>query len=95
MKGKTDHRPRSRKLQRLMLNKNVLEATRERMAWLHDRFEYIVCAWSGGKDSTVQMELALEAARACDRLPLKVLWIDQEAEYGSTVELARPHSGPT
>jgi len=44
---------------------------------------------SGGKDSTVVLELAIEAARELGRLPVMACFLDQESEYQSTVEHMR------
>lgn len=41
---------------------------------------------SGGKDSTVLFHLALMVAEERGRLPLKVFWLDQEAEWQATVD---------
>ena len=54
------------------LDDDVLTAGRKRMAMLFDEFEEIVVNFSGGKDSTVILELALEEARKRNRLPLNV-----------------------
>lgn len=35
---------------------------------------------SGGRDSTVVFEMALIVAKEKNRLPLKVFWLEQEAE---------------
>jgi len=59
---------------------------KRRLAWLMDEFPWFWIAVSGGKDSTVLFHLALEVARAKDRLPLNVFWIDQEAEWQGTVD---------
>ena len=64
---------------------NVLEMAKRRIAWLLDEFPNFFVAVSGGKDSTVLFHLALQVAREKGRLPLKVFWIDQEAEWASTV----------
>lgn len=74
---------------RIYLQDTVLEAAKRRLGWVFDEFPNVVCNVSGGKDSTVLFHLALEVAREKDRLPLKVLWIDQEAEWASTVEIVR------
>ena len=39
---------------------------------------------SGGKDSTVVFNLAMIVAKERNRLPLKVFWLDQEAEWEAT-----------
>lgn len=74
---------------KIFLKKNVLEAARERISWLFDEFEDVVVSVSGGKDSTVVYHLCLEEAKRRNRLPLKVMWVDQEAEWTSTVEWVR------
>lgn len=68
---------------------NVLEAAKARIEWIFSEFEDVCVSWSGGKDSTVILHLTLEIAEKLGRLPVPVLWIDQEAEWGSVVELAR------
>ena len=53
---------------------------------LFDEFENVVIGMSGGKDSTVVFNLALQVAREKNRLPLAVMWVDQEAEWQGTVD---------
>jgi len=65
---------------------NVLEKTKERINFLFDEFEEVCVSISGGKDSTVILNLCLDIARERNRLPLSVLWIDQEAEWQYTVD---------
>lgn len=67
----------------------VLDAARARIAWLFDEFATVAVSFSGGKDSTVLFHLTLEEARRRDRLPLPVLWLDQECEFESTVNYTR------
>lgn len=64
----------------------VYEAALDRIRYIFDEFPNIVVGYSGGKDSTVVFELAMIVAKEKNRLPLKVLWIDQELEWKSTVE---------
>ncbi|MDD5220711.1 MAG: phosphoadenosine phosphosulfate reductase family protein [Candidatus Bipolaricaulis sp.] len=71
------------------LNKNVYESAIERINWLFDEFENIIVNVSGGKDSTVVYNLSLNIARERNRLPLNVLFIDQEAEWDATIEQIR------
>ena len=68
------------------LQKDVLTAARERTAFIFDEFEHVYFSFSGGKDSGVMLELALEEARKRDRLPLNVLLIDLEGHYNEHIE---------
>ncbi len=68
---------------------NVLDAAKRRIGWLFDEFPNVTVPISGGKDSTVVMNLAAEIAEAKGRLPLRVFFIDQEVEFRSTIEYLR------
>jgi predicted phosphoadenosine phosphosulfate sulfurtransferase len=70
-------------------NENVFEAGLKRINYLFDEFENIVVGYSGGKDSTIILHLALMVAEQRNRLPLKVLFIDQEAEWQGTIDLVK------
>lgn len=74
---------------KLYLNQNVLDAALDRIRWLYDEFEIVVCNISGGKDSTICLNLTLQVAEERNRLPLKVMFIDQEAEWNSVIEHLR------
>jgi len=66
-------------------DKTVLEAARERIAFVFDHYEDIIVSISGGKDSTVLAHLALvEARRRGRRIGLHFL--DEEVCYQSSVE---------
>jgi len=71
------------------LKENVLEAALRRIRWLFDEFEHIVVDFSGGKYSTVVMNLALQVAEEKNRLPLSVMFLDQEAEWQSVIDYVR------
>lgn len=66
--------------------KNVVEAGLERVERVFQEFEEVIVGFSGGKDSTVTLHLALDVAKKLNRLPLKVMWVDQEAEWQSTCD---------
>jgi predicted phosphoadenosine phosphosulfate sulfurtransferase len=71
------------------MREDVLEMARRRIRWLFREFDgNVMVSTSGGKDSTIVYHLALEAARELEMLPLKVCWIDQEAEWRATVEIS-------
>ena len=75
---------------RMYLKNNVWDEALKRIEWLFDEFPNIICNVSGGKDSTVIFHLCLQVARAKGRLPLKVRWLDQEAEWQATVDQIKP-----
>lgn len=62
----------------------VLEEARDRIRFLFDEFDEIIVQTSGGKDSTVIYELCKEIAIEKNRLPIRLMWIDQEAEWQGT-----------
>jgi len=68
---------------------NVFDAALDRIRWLFDEFPNVICGISGGKDSTVVFNLTLQVAREKGRLPLKVMFIDQEAEWQATIDQIR------
>jgi len=74
---------------KMFLKETVIEAARQRIAWLFDEFETVIVNFSGGKDSTIVYNLALEVARAKGRLPLPVFFIDQEGEWQSVIDYIR------
>lgn len=78
---------------RVYSDKSVLDAAKERIRWLFDEFKHVIVFTSGGKDSTVVFELALEAAKEKGRLPLSLLFLDQEIEWESTIDVVRHQMG--
>jgi predicted phosphoadenosine phosphosulfate sulfurtransferase len=74
---------------KIYLNQNVYEAALERITWLFREFPNVTVGFSGGKDSTVVFHLALEVARREGRLPLRVMFVDQEAEWQATIDQVR------
>jgi predicted phosphoadenosine phosphosulfate sulfurtransferase len=71
------------------LNCTVYEAALDRIRLVYDWCDDVCVSVSGGKDSTVLFELALIVAKERGRLPLKVFWLDQEAEWQATVDHVR------
>lgn len=74
---------------RVYLPETVLEAALARIRRLYTEFPEILVNFSGGKDSTVTLNLTLQVAQELDRLPVKVLFIDQEAEWESVITYIR------
>jgi len=77
--------PHASRTKRSYTKRTVLEAARARIRWLHTEFPRIIVNTSGGKDSTVVLHLTLEAAEELGRLPVPVLFLDQEAEWAHTI----------
>ena len=65
---------------------NVFDEALERIRMLYDFHDDVIVSMSGGKDSTVLFELCMIVAKERNRLPLKVFWLDQEAEWKATVD---------
>ena len=74
---------------KIYLSQNVFDAALERIRYLFDEFPNIIVNTSGGKDSTVILNLALQVAEERGRLPLKTMFIDQEAEWQTVIDHMR------
>jgi len=68
------------------LTVNVYERALERIREVYREGRRVVVMASGGKDSTVVMNLALIVAREFDRLPLQVVTRDEEVMFPGTYE---------
>ena len=68
------------------LDKNVYEAAVERFDFIYTHFDRVCVSFSNGKDSGVLLNLAIEAARKHNRLPVNVLYIDMEAQYKHAID---------
>lgn len=69
---------------KIYTDKNVLEAALERYDIIFDNFENVYFSVSGGKDSSVMLQLAARKAREYNR-KIDVLYIDLEAQYKATI----------
>ena len=76
-------------ISRITKSESVLVEARKRIDYLLDEFDKVVIAFSGGKDSTATLELALERAKLKNKLPLDVMFIDQEGEFSHAIEYIR------
>ena len=65
-------------------DKNVYEAAMERYETIFRHFDHIYFSVSGGKDSSIMLQLAAQAARRLGK-KLSVLYIDLEAQYQATI----------
>jgi predicted phosphoadenosine phosphosulfate sulfurtransferase len=66
-------------------NKNVYEASIERFEIAFNSFDNIYLSVSGGKDSSVMVQLANDVAKRLNKT-FDVLYIDLEAQYKKTIE---------
>jgi predicted phosphoadenosine phosphosulfate sulfurtransferase len=66
-------------LKKHVVDENVYDLAIERINHAYDLYDHIAVLFSGGKDSTVCVQLALEVARARNKLPLDVVTFDEEA----------------
>jgi predicted phosphoadenosine phosphosulfate sulfurtransferase len=77
------------------LTRNVYDLALDRLRLCFDRFDKVVVSFSGGKDSTACVQLALQVARETGRLPLDVYTFDEEAIPPETVDyMARVATNP-
>lgn len=76
-------------MSRFYLPQTVYDAALDRIRWLFDEFECVIVNISGGKDSTVVLNLSLQVAEEKGRLPLPVMFIDQEAEWETVIDHIR------
>lgn len=65
---------------------NVYDAAVQRIEYIFSRFEKVYVSFSGGKDSGILLNIAIDVATRMGRLPVHVLVIDMEAQYRRTVD---------
>lgn len=65
---------------------NVYEAAKDRLRMVLTQFQRVCVAFSGGKDSSVLLHLALEVSRELGRGEVHAVFIDLEGQYESTIE---------
>lgn len=70
---------------KVYLEKNVLDATFERLEFIFDNFDNVYFSVSGGKDSSVMVQLANMVAKKKNK-KFDVLYIDFEAQYKLTIK---------
>jgi predicted phosphoadenosine phosphosulfate sulfurtransferase len=67
-------------------DENVYEESLNRIRYIYDSFDKVIVSFSGGKDSTAVLNLTLQVAKEKNRLPLKVVFFDEEAIHPPTIE---------
>ena len=73
-------------LSKLAVEENVYEMALRRIRHVYDTFDHVQVSFSGGKDSTLVLNLALIVARERGKLPLDVVFWDEEAIHPETIE---------
>lgn len=68
---------------------DVHQAAKARIRLVFAHFEQVCVAFSGGKDSSVLLHLALEVADELGRGPVHALFIDLEGQYSATIDHVR------
>lgn len=71
------------------VDQDVWDAAIERTRYLFDSFDHVAVSFSGGKDSTATLHVALEVAAERGRLPLRVLHLDEECIPMETEQYVR------
>lgn len=67
-------------------NKNVYQLGLERTLYLFEQADRVAVAFSGGKDSTAVLHLAMKTAQLLGRPSIDVIFFDEEAIHPPTIE---------
>lgn len=70
----------------MVVKEDVVTLALERIEKVFKRYDAVSVLFSGGKDSTVVLELALMVAEAMGKLPLDVIFFDEEAIQPETID---------
>lgn len=71
------------------IDQDVYSLALERVRHAYSLFDHIAVSFSGGKDSTAVLNVTLEVARELGRLPLDVIFFDEEAVSQETIDYVR------
>lgn len=72
-------------MSKVYINKNVYEVALERFEYIFKHFDNYYFSVSGGKDSSIMLQLAAIQARKAG-VKFSVIYIDLEAQYKATIE---------
>jgi predicted phosphoadenosine phosphosulfate sulfurtransferase len=71
------------------LGKDTYEAALDRVRETYKRFDHVFVSFSGGKDSTATLHVALDVAHELGQLPLRVVFFDEECISYETEDYVR------
>tara|TARA_R110000868_G_scaffold337367_1_gene598270 strand:+ start:3549 stop:4718 length:1170 start_codon:yes stop_codon:yes gene_type:complete len=71
------------------IDTNVYDEALNRVRYIYDSFDKVVVSFSGGKDSTAVLNVTLQVAKERNRLPLEVVFFDEEAIHPPTIEYVK------
>ncbi|MFC4636976.1 phosphoadenosine phosphosulfate reductase family protein [Deinococcus hohokamensis] len=83
------YNPANSRLKASGTDEDVLTLARARIRHVFELFDHVSVSFSGGKDSTIVLNLALEAARELGRTPLEVVFWDEECIYTENIDYVR------
>jgi len=70
---------------KIYLEKNVYDASVERFEYIFNNFDNVYFSFSGGKDSSVMVQIAHQVASRLNK-KFSILFIDLEAQYQATID---------
>lgn len=70
---------------KVYLEKDVYTATQERLEYIFENFDNYLVSISGGKDSSLMLQLAVRKAKELGK-KISVLYVDFEAQYKATID---------
>lgn len=70
---------------KVFLDKNVMDAAKDRLEYVFNHFDNVYFSFSGGKDSSLMLQLANIVAKKM-RKKFDVLFVDLEAQYKLTID---------
>lgn len=74
---------------KLYIEQNVYEAALDRLRYIYSQFDKVTVSFSGGKDSTALLDVTITVAKELNRLPVEVVFYDEEAIPHDTIDYVK------